>query len=87
MTTDIQFDHWQRYRRTHGIGQLVMCDSLKYIRKTVFHAINVFKSCNKDNYNVIKRLSTWKYITKLHTKQSFVPPKPKNVSSLNLMTR
>ena len=59
MTTDMQFDKMQQYRRTDGKGQLVVYVSLRYIRKTVFHAISVFKSCNKDNsYNVIKRLST-----------------------------
>ena len=76
MTTDIQFDHWQRYRRTHCKGQLMMCDSLKYIRKTVFHAISVFKSCNKDNYNVIRRLSTLKY-NKIAHEAKLCPTKTK----------
>ena len=76
MTTDIQFDNWQQHRRTHGKGQLVMCDSLKYIRKTVLHAINIFKSCNKDNYNVIKRLSTLKY-NKITHEAKLCPTKTK----------
>ena len=53
-----------------------MCDSLKNNRKTGFHAINVFKSCNKDNYNVIDRLSTLKY-NKIAHEAKFCPTKTK----------